>query len=73
MLSWPANAGGPQETDPHAERTLFILDGRGNVAVGNDSQPVKNGDVVFVPRNTPLAVQAGPEGLGILVLSTIVC
>ena len=72
-LSWPASAGGPRKAESCAEQTLFVLDGGGKVTVGQDSQPVKQGDVIFVPRNTTLAVQAGSEGLGILALSTIVC
>jgi quercetin dioxygenase-like cupin family protein len=71
VIGCPAHARCPQESDRSKEQTLFILSGRGNVTVGNDAQPVSHGDVVFVPRSASLGVQAGPEGLSLLALATI--
>jgi quercetin dioxygenase-like cupin family protein len=72
FFSCPPNSASPRESDPNVEQTIFILDGAGNVAVGGEVQSVKHGDVVFVPRNTPFAVETGSDRLNFLALGTIV-
>jgi quercetin dioxygenase-like cupin family protein len=43
--------GSRNERHKHAHESLFfVLDGEGEVLVGEDWSPVKNGDLAFVPR-----------------------
>lgn len=45
----------------HSE-LVYVLKGKGTMRLGEDRFPVKKGDVVFIPRNTPHAVtvKGGP-------------
>lgn len=44
-----ANTGGDEVTDAETERTLFVLEGRGQIAVGPERAELRAGDVAFVP------------------------
>jgi len=38
--------------------TFFILDGQGSITLGNDTHPVKKGDIVLCSPNVSMSVQA---------------
>ena len=72
VVSCPAGNKGPLVEHDDREHTLFVLSGTGSVTVGDETEPVKPGTVVFVPRNTAHSVEAGKEQLTYLCLSTVV-
>jgi len=59
-------------THEDQEQTWFVLSGAGAVTVGDETEQVKEGNVLFVPRNTQHFAEAGPEGLNYLCLATLV-
>jgi len=54
------------------ELTLFVLSGTGSASVGDETEELKAGNVVFVPRNTAHSIEAGQEGLTYLCLATLI-
>lgn len=40
----------------HSE-TIYVLDGTGEMLLGNEKFAVKKGDIIFVPENTPHSVK----------------
>lgn len=72
VVSLPAGNKGAGIVHEYQEQTLFVLSGTGSVTVGEETEQVKKGDVVFVPRNTTHTVEGGQEDLTYLCLSTIV-
>ena len=38
---------------PVADEVVFCLEGEGIIVVGNDQSPLRAGDTVLVPKNTP--------------------
>ena len=42
-------AGGPDDQSPHAEdEVYYVIEGRGQIRVGDEERPVKAGSLVFV-------------------------
>jgi mannose-6-phosphate isomerase-like protein (cupin superfamily) len=72
VVSLPAGNKGDWLSYEDQEQTLFVLSGTGSVAVGDETEPVKAGDVVFVPRNTAHSIEAAKEELCCLCLATLV-
>jgi len=72
VVSWPAGNKGAMVAHEDKEQTFFILSGTGFVTVGEETSPVKPGDVVFVPRETPHTTQAADEQLTYLCMNTVV-
>jgi mannose-6-phosphate isomerase-like protein (cupin superfamily) len=58
------------KTHKHALHTenVYILDGEGEMLLGNKSIKVKKGDVVFIPKNTPHSLKV-TSGSPVKVLS----
>lgn len=54
------------------EKTLFVLEGKGKISIGDETTEVKAGDVLFVPRNIPQTYLAETEELVYLVMSSII-
>jgi mannose-6-phosphate isomerase-like protein (cupin superfamily) len=47
-------AGGKQHIHHHQpEQMYYILQGRGQMTVGDETQPVGPGDCIFIPTDTP--------------------
>lgn len=44
----------------HSE-TIYILEGTGEMNLGNEKMEVKKGDIIFVPENTPHSVKVTSE------------
>ena len=72
VVSCPAGNKGLAASHKDREHTLYVLSGTGSVTIGDETEPVKQGTVVFVPRNTAHSVEAGKEQLTYLCLSTVV-
>jgi len=72
VVEWPAGNRGAMVAHKEKEQTFFILSGSGSVTVGEETKPVKPGDLVFVPRNTPHTTEAGEEQLSYLCLNSMV-
>jgi mannose-6-phosphate isomerase-like protein (cupin superfamily) len=72
VVSWPAGSKGALVAHKEKEQTFFILEGKGQITVGNETEMVKPGEVMFVPRNVPHTTTAGPEPLTYLCLNSLV-
>lgn len=72
VVSWPAGSKGAMVAHKEKEQTFFILEGTGRITVGSETETVKPGEVVFVPRNTPHTTAAGSQTLTYLCLNSLV-
>ena len=71
LVSWPAGNKGALVAHKEKEQTFFVLEGNGKVTVGAETEEVKPGDVIFVPRNTPHTTEAGNSVLSYLCFNTL--
>ena len=56
----------------HCEQGYFIMDGEGEVNVGNETYKVTKGSYVFIPRNAPHSLRNTGKGeLVLLFMSTL--
>jgi quercetin dioxygenase-like cupin family protein len=72
VFRWPTGNKDTIDADKEKEQTFFILSGSGRITVGNDTELVKEGDVIFVPRNIAHAIEAANQELIYLCLSSII-
>lgn len=70
VAAWPASKQGTLEPLDNQEQTLYLLSGSGAMTIDGETQSVKTGDVIFVPADASLSVQAGSEGLRYLRVIT---
>jgi len=40
----------------HHSETIYVIEGTGNMVLGTQKYPIKKGDVLFIPENTPHSV-----------------
>ena len=58
------NPGGKQHIHSHVtEQCYMILEGQGLMTVGEEAEVVENGDVVFIPSNSPHGLKNTGEGM----------
>jgi quercetin dioxygenase-like cupin family protein len=72
VVDWPPRNKGAMVAHKEKEQTFFVLSGSGNVTVGDETESVRPGDIVFVPRNTPHTTETGEEELIYLCLNSLV-
>jgi len=72
LIRWPRGSKGAMASHKDKEQTFFVLKGRGRVTIGNETEDIKPGNVVFVPRNTPHTSEAFGEELVYLCLNSLV-
>jgi quercetin dioxygenase-like cupin family protein len=72
VVSWPAGSKGAMVAHKEKEQTFFILEGTGRITVGSETEKVKPGEVIFVPRNIPHTTAAGSQTLTYLCLNSLV-
>ncbi|MCZ6674477.1 MAG: cupin domain-containing protein [Verrucomicrobia bacterium] len=72
VVIWPAGNKGAMVVHSEKEQTFFVLEGKGEVTIGDDTQAISPGDVVFVPRNTPHTTESFDEELKYLCLNTLI-
>ena len=70
VVEWPPGNKGAMVAHKEKEQTFFILKGHGAVTVGETTEKVKPGDLVFVPRNTPHTTESFDETLSYLCLNS---
>ncbi len=51
------------------EETYFVLDGTGVMILGDEEIVIGPGDTVMIPPELPHAIEAGPGGMRVLVLT----
>jgi quercetin dioxygenase-like cupin family protein len=52
VVNAPPGKGPPLHTHPYVE-TIFMIEGRAKMTIGDETQEVKAGDIAVVPANTP--------------------
>lgn len=72
VVSWPAGNKGAMVAHKEKEQTFFVLKGKGWITIGEETEKVKPGDVIFVPRNTPHTTEAAEEELTYLCMNSLV-
>ena len=72
VVEWPPNNKGTMVAHSEKEQTFYILSGNGKVTIGDETEEVKPGHIVFVPRNTPHTTESFDETLTYLCLNSIV-
>ncbi len=72
VVGWPPKNKGAMVAHKEKEQTFFVLKGEGKVTIGDETNDVKPGDVIFVPRNTPHTTESGNEELVYLCMNALV-
>ena len=57
-VTWRDGKKGAVVAHKDKEQTFFVLEGKGKIIVGDETEIVGVGDMVFVPRNTPHTTEA---------------
>ena len=72
LVTWPKGNKGAMVAHKEKEQTFFVLSGRGQVTIGDETSDVGVGDVIFVPWNTPHTTAAPDVELTYLCFNTLV-
>lgn len=72
LVTWPKGNKGAMVAHQEKEQTFFVLSGRGQVTIANETREVGVGDVIFVPWNTPHTTAAPDVELSYLCFNTLV-
>jgi len=72
LVTWPKGNKGAMVAHQEKEQTFFVLSGRGQVTIGDETNEVGVGDVIFVPWNTPHTTAAPDMELSYLCFNTLV-
>jgi mannose-6-phosphate isomerase-like protein (cupin superfamily) len=72
LVQWPADSKGAMVAHKEKEQTFFILSGEGKVTIGVETEDVKPGDLIFIPRNVPHTTETGDTSLEYLCINSIV-
>jgi len=72
VASLPAGDKATSVVHEDREQIWLVLSGAGSATAGDETESVKKGDVVFVPRDTLHSAQAGREGLTCFCLAALV-
>jgi mannose-6-phosphate isomerase-like protein (cupin superfamily) len=72
VVQWPPHSKGAMVAHKEKEQTFFILSGKGKVTIGDETEDVKPGELIFVPRNVPHTTEAGDDSLEYLCINSIV-
>ena len=72
VVQWPPHSKGAMVAHKEKEQTFFILSGEGKVTIGDETEDVMSGDIIFVPRNVPHTTEAGNDELRYLCLNSLV-
>ena len=72
VVKWPPHSKGAMVAHKEKEQTFFILSGEGKVTIGDETENVKPGDLIFVPRNIRHTTEAGDTDLEYLCINSIV-
>jgi len=72
VVIWPEGNKGAMVAHKEKEQTFFVLQGEGLVTVGSETKEIKEGSVVFVPRNTPHTTESTKGELTYLCMNGLV-
>ena len=72
IVRWPAGSKGAMVAHKEKEQTFFVLAGTGTVTIDDETEVVKPGNLIFVPRNTPHTTESAVEELTYLCLNSLV-
>ena len=70
VVKWPPFNKGAMVVHHEKEQSFFILKGHGEVTIGDETEKVEPGNLVFVPRNTPHTTESFDEELVYLCLNS---
>ena len=70
VVKWPPHNKGALVAHKEKEQSFFILKGSGEITIGNETERVVPGNLVFVPRNTPHTTESFDEELVYLTLNS---
>ena len=62
IVNAPPGKGPPLHTHPYVE-TIFMIEGRATVTIGNETREVNAGAIAVVPANTPHKFVNSGDGL----------
>ena len=62
IVNAPSGKGPPLHTHPYVE-TIFMIEGRATVTIGNETREVNAGAIAVVPANTPHKFVNSGDGL----------
>jgi quercetin dioxygenase-like cupin family protein len=72
VVQWSPGNRGAMVAHKEKEQTFFVLSGSGKVTIGEETEVIQAGDIIFVPRNTPHTTEAVEDELTYLCLNSIV-
>lgn len=72
VIKWPEGSKGAMVAHKDKEQIFYVLDGEGEVTIGDETESVKHGSLVFVPRNTPHTTEAIKGELSYLCMNALV-
>lgn len=72
VVNWPAGNKGAMVAHKEKEQTFFVLKGKGWITIGEETEEVKPGDVIFVPRNTPHTTESADDDLTYLCMNSFI-
>jgi mannose-6-phosphate isomerase-like protein (cupin superfamily) len=71
-VHWEAGKKGNLPADGRTEHAFFVLKGEGLITMGDETEKLKAGDLVYVPRDIPYTVQSLEADLIYLSISSMV-
>jgi quercetin dioxygenase-like cupin family protein len=72
VVQWPVGSKGALVAHKEKEQTFFVLSGVGEVTIGEETEKIRPGEIIFVPRNTPHTTAATQGELTYLCLNSLV-
>ncbi|VAX29478.1 hypothetical protein MNBD_IGNAVI01-2274, partial [hydrothermal vent metagenome] len=70
VVKWSPHNRGAMVAHSEKEQSFFILKGTGEITIGNETEKVIPGNLVFVPRNVPHTTESFDEELIYLCLNS---
>ena len=58
LASWPEGNKGALVAHKEKEQTIFVLEGEGKFTIGAETEEIKSGHLIYVPRNTVHTTEA---------------
>jgi mannose-6-phosphate isomerase-like protein (cupin superfamily) len=71
-VHWEAGKNETLPAEMQKEQALFVLKGEGLISMDEETEKLKAGDLVYVPRNSSCTIQSSEAGLIYLCISSIV-
>lgn len=72
LIKWPEGSKGAMVAHKDKEQIFFVTEGEGEVTIGDETEVVKPGQLVFVPRNTPHTTHATKGELVYLCMNGLI-